>query len=283
MSDACVPLAPPSWQGPIAYWDGKAGARPDCPDGYAKPTDLHHDLDAPDGACNCKCTALDQVCNTTLRLYSDKSCDSPCATTSLPACAAVSGCVGSQGSVRADLPTPSGGRCEAMVPPVPEAKWKSDARICRATGANSCPNSTQVCAPFPQWPYVTELCIMRVIQAGLQAPPCPSSYPNATPTLYEEEGISDQRNCSACTCGSVSGGSCSGTASISVGGDCSTGTPPYKLGDPCQVFDLGPGGVHPARVGPTYNLVPGTCGIATPSLPTGSAAPSGNITVVCCQ
>lgn len=280
----CVPGAQ-GWKGPMAFWEGEAGALdapPDCPSGYAKPKDLHRELIAPASACKCTCTAQDQVCDgsATLRIFSDKSCATACATTTLKACGAVSGCTGSQGSVSTDIGAPSGGTCRATTSKPPEPTWKYDARLCPPSGASSCDADDEVCAPTPEYPYLTQLCVMRVISAGSPPPNCPADYPNPSPPLYTE--VADSRDCSECSCGAVTGGSCEGKLVMSAGGSCD-GKFEDTLGNGCTSFNLGAGDIHPSRVGAEYELTPGSCSVASAPRPIGEAVPSGSVTVVCCQ
>lgn len=279
----CVPRVPSGWKGPIAYWANKAGgALPACPPGYGAPVDLHHDLNVPN-TCPCTCMAQNQVCETTLRLFSDLSCANECANMAVQAmCSGVSGCVGSQGSMKAPAPTPAGGSCKANTAPLADVTWKYDARLCPANNAGSCDDTSQVCAPTPESPYLSQLCIMQVLQPGHSIPPCPAEYQNPTDPLYGT--FSDDRACSACGCGSVSGGSCTASKLILGSADCNGPAEYPTLNNSCKPFDLGPGtGVQPTNVGFQYTVVAGTCSVTTPPKYSGGAVVSGNVTVVCCQ
>jgi hypothetical protein len=278
--ERCIPKAPTGWLGPFAYWEGKAPALPNCPDGYDAPTDLHRGLIAPASACTCTCAAQDQVCETTLHIYDDMGCATKCATVSVQeeACSAVSTCDGSQGSVKNDTPTVSGGSCIPTVSEPVDARWQYNARLCEPQGVCEGPN--QVCAPTPDSPYLTQLCVMVVIPEGEALPPCPPEYPKVDRTYYED--FTDDRGCSECGCSGVTGGSCSGKVLISSGGGCSVGVS-YELGGGCKAFNLGSGDIQPSFVGGDYMVVAGTCGVASPAQATGSAQESGNGTKVCCQ
>ncbi|MET0793542.1 MAG: hypothetical protein ABW061_18620 [Polyangiaceae bacterium] len=282
----CVPRPPTGWLGPIAFWEGEARAAdplPDCPGGYVTPTDLHRDLDASAGKCSCTCAAQGQVCdeNTTLHIFSDKNCATQCATVSPQTCTAVSGCVGSQGSVRAAIPTPSGGTCKAKLSGPVDPTWQTDARLCATNPAKTCEDSNQVCAPTPASPYASQLCIMQVLAVGHARPACPAEYPNDNQPLYET--YSDKRVCGECGCSDVNDdGSCKGQLLMSGGDDCSAGFA-YTLGSLCQEFDLGSGDIQPSHVGGQYTLTPGTCSVASEPPLSGEAVASGRMTVVCCQ
>ncbi|HKO49481.1 MAG TPA: hypothetical protein VJV79_17250, partial [Polyangiaceae bacterium] len=257
---------------------------PICPEGYANPIDLHHGIDLPMDGCQCACAAKDQVCstNTTLSIYDDQKCEgTPCATVASPlACGAVSGCTHSQGTLKAAMPTPSGGFCEAQVSPPAPAAWQYDSRLCSTSGASVCEDRRQVCAPSPPQPYAAQLCVTRVATEGLPLPTCPAQYPNGK-TLYKS--FSDDRSCSGCTCSAVSGGACTGSKLlISAETDCSGGVE-YKLGSLCQPFTLVGNNAHPTSVRGQYTVTPGDCKVVVPSSTTGSAPTIGSATVVCCQ
>jgi len=286
--EPCVPHAPSGWQGPMALWEGQASGTnmpPSCPAGYAEPVDLHRELIAPPGPCTCSCSAQGQVCEATLRIYEDMACstNNVCATvsTSTGSCTGVSGCTGSQGSARLDAPTISGGTCSWKVAQTPPPSWKFNDRLCKPTSVGSCDDDRDVCAPSPPIPYASQLCVVKAVLEGQPIPQCPSAYPSFYQTLHE--AYTDARGCSDCTCGNVSGGSCTGTALISSGIDCSAG-PEFAPSTVCKVFDLGSGGgVHPTHVGGKYVATAGTCNVAVPSTPFGMAVPSGYAHVVCCQ
>jgi hypothetical protein len=275
---SCVPKAPTNWRGPIALWEGKSADVPDCPTGYGKAMDRHSGLIAPAGACTCSCKAQDQVCETTTRIYSDMSCSTACATVPTQACNAVPGCTGSQGSLRADLPTISGGSCQAVPSGAPVAPtWGNDARLCQPTG--TCEDANQVCAPTPDGQYLTTLCVFRNSIEGQPPWDCPDEYP-IRKEYYER--YTDSRGCTDCGCGSVTGGSCSGKLLMSRDNDCSEAVE-FALGGACKVFNLGSGTIHPSSVGGVYTVTAGTCSVATPPQPTGKAVPSGALTQVCCS
>lgn len=282
----CVPKPPATWNGPMAFWDDVAGAPdplPGCPEGYTKPTDWHHGVDQPTEGCRCTCTATDQVCstNTTLNIYADQRCEGvPCGTVSPVMCDAVPGCIDSQGSLKAAIPTPSGGFCKDTITPPTPAAWQYDSRLCSTNGATVCEDRSQVCAPPPTSPYLSRLCVSTVISADTPIPECPAEYSKLKKTVYKT--FADNRICSPCTCSAVTGGSCAGKLSISAETDCSSGVE-YKLGAGCQPFTLLGNNVHPTSVGAQYTVTGGDCKVVSPSSTVGNAPTTGSATVVCCQ
>ena len=174
-------------------------------------TDVHRGLNAAAGACKCTCVAEGQVCDsgTKLEFFTDMGCATPCATTSVHSCDAVSGNCGSQGSLRGAVPVATGGSCQPTVTMPTPASWQWDARICEASNARTCDDPALVCAPPPAAPYVSRLCVFSVILEAQSPPACPAEYPAAHEPL--DATLSDDRGCSACACSSVSGGTCTGT------------------------------------------------------------------------
>jgi len=229
--------------------------------------------------------AVNQMCDATLHIYGDLACGGECASASTGTCGPVSGCIGSQGSVSVEAATISGGSCTAKIAPLPDPTWKFNERLCESVDPGSCADPDQVCAPTPTAPYASQLCVTRLLLDGQTTPPaCPAAYPVPYPVPYKAlyGDYMDARGCSACSCGNVSGGSCTGNAVMSGGVDCSGGRE-FPIGTACKTFDLGPGGLRPSHVGNAYTVVPGTCSVASPPQPTGKAEPSGGVTVVCCQ
>jgi len=285
-SETCVPSPPSGWSGPIAFWEGQSGnpdAQPVCPLGAAQPALLHRELQIPGGGCECKCAAQDQVCdeNTSLHIFVDMSCATECTTASAHACDAVSGCTGSQGSVRAEIPAPSGGSCQATVGAPSEPTWAYDARLCQMKVPGVCDQPNTVCTSTPPLAFTSELCIAKVLKAGSKVPDCPAEYPSPNEPLYES--FFTDRECTACGCSGIAGGSCSGTLLMSGGGNCTSGGFSYTLGSGCKQFDLGSGNVRPSRVGGKYTVVPGACSVASAPQTMGNAVPDGQVTVVCCR
>src|SRR6478735_1882662 len=133
----CVPRVP-LWQGPMAYWEGPGGsAVPPCPEGFKDPlpSDVHRGLIAPDPTCACNCDpAENQVCDTTLHLFTGQNCDGHCADLGIQSCTPVPpACNGSQGSANIDVVTISGGSCKARVAQPVGPTWQYDGRICKKT------------------------------------------------------------------------------------------------------------------------------------------------------
>ena len=245
------------------------------------PTDLHTGLDAPDGDCSCSCTSTDQVCDkaASVSVFDDRDCRNECSHASPLACTAISGCSGNEGSVFAEAPKPSGS-CQPKVTshPLEPVTWQDEARLCNLETAEmgSCTGAGELCTPTPRPPFASQLCVFRVVAEGQDFPECPPDYPNARDPLYAS--FTDERACSDCKCSPPAGGSCAGKLTLSTGQSCSNSFE-YTLGSGCKQFSLDK---QASQVGAQYTLVPGSCGIASDTKPTGGAIPSGSATVVCC-
>ncbi len=284
-SSVCAPPSPPGWLGPIALWEdapGTLGVPPTCPTGYGPPSDLYAQLAAADANCSCTCKASGQGCVTATQVsvYGDLGCSTECIGASPLACAPVSGCTGSSGTMRAATPSPTGGSCAATITPKapPVAQWKLDARVCalNAPEKASCAGTGEICVPTPTAPYSSHLCVYQLMLDGQPAPACPSAYPNASDALYST--FADTRGCAACTCSGPTGGSCTGTITLSGGNDCGSGFQ-YALGSGCQSFSLS---APPSHIQANYTVMAGSCAVATNTHPTGGAKPSGSFRAVCC-
>jgi len=286
----CVPKLA-NWLGPMAFWEGQSTATlPPCPAGFKDPapTDLHRDLDAPAGTCNCKCLAAEgQVCDTLLHISLDQNCGAQCAAVGTQGCTSVpASCTGLLGTTSIDAMTVSGGSCKSQVTLPAAPTWMSNGRLCKSSDAGACDDPKQVCARVPDLPYLSSLCVTRQINDGDPVPVCPAEYSHHVSTLYGE--YTDNRGCSQCSCGAPTGGTCTGRIAIYGGPDCQNSTGEYSLNNPsnCQSFNLsGPNVLRPTHVSGQYTLSPaGTCSVTSKSEPTaGEAKPSGMVTIVCCQ
>lgn len=278
-SQACLPVAPAGWLGPVALWQGESGEDlPDCPAGYGNPADLHASPSGDPAECSCTCTAMDQTCDgvTSVTIYGDLGCQDACETVTEEGCSAVSDCSGNSVSISVPLVEPAG-RCEvAVTKQVGSIQWQQDARLCELEQELEACGAEQTCVPTPSPPFASQLCVYRVVRAGQDAPPCPDSYPNGPESLFTS--FEDERDCGECDCSGPSGGECGGHVNVSNNG-CDAGVP-YDIGTGCKQLQLQ--GDKPSSVSVDYTMKPGTCGVASPPEPIGEAVPSGNFRAVCC-
>jgi hypothetical protein len=287
----CAAPLPPGWWGPLAlWWSNTNDAPPPCPAGYEKPVDMGNDLLAPPATCASSCTAMGQQCSASVSVYADSSCVAECgddSSVSNATCTAVTGCSGTQGSLRADAPVPTGGTCAPSVRAiVAPPTWASPVRMCVAVGPSTlglCPKANAPCVATPAVPYTGLPCIVFVPPQGQPVPTtCPSGYPFGPSVYYTS--IADSRACSAPTCAGVpTGGDCAGTiaATGAAASDCSTGAFTYAIGSGCsQPIKL----TSPiAHLRASMTVTPGSCSVGTEARPVGAARAAGSPNVICCM
>ncbi len=289
----CVPMIPFPWGGPFAEWNGPdTAAPPSCPSTYNWPMDTYSGLNFSPATCSCTCEPTGQTCTASASIYGSGTCtNAPCATVSVSsACSVVSGCTGSQGTLRADTPTPAGGSCVPTIPKVtPSAvTWTTAYRLCLPEGTEHsyyC-EGDDICTPNPPSPFQARLCIGQIVPAGATAPTsCPTGYPNGPSISYWNS--SDTRGCAPCSCttSAPTGGSCAGTLSLTGADedDCTTNAIPYTIGSGCSAQFSLLGAV--ARIAGNYTVAPGTCAVSADggTYPTGTVQVAGSTQVICCM
>ncbi len=154
---------------------------------------------------------------------------------------------------------------------VPPYSWAEQARGCVSTVAPAQVDcaSGQICAPKPEQGFGARLCVGHAGDV-----PCPGGGYGVKHTFYTS--VDDTRDCSACTCGPPTGGSCTfSVASYSSSDSSCTGNAiTYGPGTKCA------GVGQPADFRLQLSPTNGSCGPST-SAPTGAATPSGPVTVCC--
>jgi hypothetical protein len=155
---------------------------------------------------------------------------------------------------------------------VPPLTWATNVRACISSVAASqldC-QAGQVCAPKPQSPYGSSICI-----AANGDQPCPAGPYSARQVIYG--GATDSRDCTACTCGDPANATCTTTVDTfpSTDGSCTGGAITY--GAP---FSCDPVNAQPSDFRATTTASAGSCA-ASQSTPTGSAVPSAPVTLCC--
>lgn len=275
---SCEPSAPAGWLGPVALWQGESGSDPpDCPEGFAEPTDLHSEPAGAPADCTCTCTAVDQKCGESkdVKLYNDLGCDNECAAAGAQECTGVTGCSGSLISIDAARTEPTGS-CEPDVQTtlLEEPAWERDARFCELdVDVDSCADE-QSCFPTPTAPFASQLCVHRVVLAGRPAPACPEDYPSGPELLYSD--FEDQRGCGECECDGPNGGKCNGNVLYGSSSTC-TQSATYVIGSGCVEIQ------RPSHWEVHYVMSPGSCEVSTEPEPVGNVLPSGNYHAVCCR
>jgi len=282
---ACVPAVPGGWSGPVELYAGATPA-PSCTASFASAYDGNAGLSAPPGTCSCSCGAPNTECGVPgLSFYVQAAGVCPasaCSTSTLPAGACTtlsdtSGCgtpFTSAISASAPVVEPAGCTPQPSSSRAPPA-WATYAQACSSTTAVVAGNcgSGAVCAPKPAAPYGATLCIS---QAGDLACPLPSGGAGYTAKQLFYGNADDQRTCTACTCGSLAGATCSATfeAYASTNGSCTGGGDTYAAPFSCEAVD------QPADFRVTITAQNGACG-ASQVTPTGSATATDPTTFCC--
>jgi hypothetical protein len=176
-------------------------------------------------------------------------------------------------SVTASAATVSGGACAASggAPMRPTATFATHGRACRATReGRGCP-AGQVCLPKPAPPFEPRVCVGAAGDVM-----CPSPF---VTQIQLNQGMTDTRDCTSCSCGPASGGSCSIAIELDADSGCGNKDVTVNTGSCANIVG------NPAIVGRTYSMVtPPSGGHCTPtstSTPTGSVT-ADNLTTFCC-
>jgi hypothetical protein len=232
----CVSPVPVGWGtlGHVALFRGAAGSDPACPAGTdAGVYTGNASLEAVTAACTaCGCatpgwtscelfTDLDMTKAGFQGLYAgDQTCPNPfmggvTLTTPQPwalgTCSVIDQSPGSQScpggacntAVRASIARPAGGTCVPTggAPVLTTPAWQEGTKACGVTeGLGGC-TAPETCVPRPSFPYEPRICIAR---AGDHA--CPAGDFSLKTSSYG--GFDDTRDCSTCTCGAGTGGTC---------------------------------------------------------------------------
>ncbi|MDI3291463.1 hypothetical protein [Polyangium sp. 15x6] len=273
---ACAPKSPQSWDGPVALYYGPDFGAPPCPEaapmfvfeGWPEPAPIPCETcscDPPLGTCSPPttwtvsagpCSDLGVNTNFDAPTNWDGSCTANTSIQEGKTCGGVP-CVGSltvSPPMIEEQPCTPHGNGDPI--PGPAHFTAGDAfgpfgRACTGAPWPACEQEEEkVCVPKPP---SFETCIMR---EGDE--PCPEGWP-IKHLLYGE--VNDQRECTACTCGAPSGGSCTVFAALHEDTACSTlrGSLVITTADPTLCTDLSPSVGLAAKSATLLTYEPGTC------------------------
>lgn len=294
----CVPGPAPGWDLPNLLWIGTEAQAPSCPlSASAHNYDGHADLNAPNlcGACQCDAptgtcslpavvTAYAATCATADSSTPATPFDPPagwdggCTTNdSIPAGQLCAGTPCAQSLTIEALTLVETG-CAPSQLPVPKdapASWMTLGRFCQGWPGQACGNSGFVCTPARPPGGGFRLCIY---QKGDND--CPNLGPYQEKHVFYD-GFEDTRTCSACTCGPVSGSTCSTQVTIFTDDACSTQLVAATVtasASSCHDVPAGSALGSKSATAPAYEA--GTC---QPSggEPMGMASPVGPSTFCC--
>jgi hypothetical protein len=284
----CAPAVPPGWSGPLELYSGTDASGTRCGLHFQGPVyDGNNVLSAQVATCDCQCQMPQAVqCSpVTASFFAGLGMCAPvdhCGDKLLTgACQRVdelSNCkMGTHAvSMVVPAPTASGGSCMASVTrAVAPASWKVGARACVSAlgaGPGGC-DVGSVCTAQPGAPFAASICVAQTGDV-----PCEGAY-TARRVFYA--GILDTRDCSPCSCGDVTGATCS--ASIDVfnlavipTGPCSGLPTTYQVSTPpgCDPVQ------QPADFRLNVSAKGGAC-TPTPVMPVGNVA-AAQPTTFCC-
>lgn len=224
-SEACVDLAPPGWDGPVAYFEGDELAMlPSCAAPFGGlDVEVFADLVAEPAQCDaCECGAASDVeCSPpSIRLYGNSNCGgTPGSEFQLGAvdeCTVFPNGVGAYGAESDPVVpiagtgacAPTGGAATLDAP-----RWSTQLRACAPPTPTLACGDGKVCAPAPGPPFAAGLCIHRPGDVA-----CPAG--DYDQRLLRYTGVDDARGCAACECDSPEGGTCSAEILFSYTNTC---------------------------------------------------------------
>ncbi|MCA9591953.1 MAG: hypothetical protein KC776_01540 [Myxococcales bacterium] len=220
----CLPGAPQGWLGPVAL-NVATGAPAACAGDYptsALATDVvHGDLDAGTSSCSCACDPpTGATCSSaSVGGYGNGVCTTPVTGQiwtvkdgecfSLPAI-----CVST--NVRATSTLSAGPCTPKPAHTLPTPSWATEARACQTSSTAGLCGSGETC--LPSKPSGSSMCIYVLGDTA-----CPTTGYSEKHLFYT--GVSDSRECSACSCGTPKGGCSAGTLSFYNNGAGCMGVP----------------------------------------------------------
>lgn len=249
---ACVPPTPAGWQGPVAFYEGTEAA-PLCNASGGFPTQKQsaHSGIVPGNAtcptCGCNTTGT-PTCRANLVFRGDDACagancwgflQNDCNGTPIVAtngtCQGVGLCQDGAGTIKptaVEVTSVSvSGTCTAASTgqaDIPTPDWTNEVRACgdAATTGKGC-GTDGMCVPVPSAPFANSACIYKTGDTA-----CPSPFSSKH---LVHQNSQDTRSCTPCTCGALTGGSCSGgTVTAYTAPGCAAGAQTLTVGGSCN-------------------------------------------------
>jgi hypothetical protein len=235
------------WTGYALYDDTRAAA---CPSTYPTQADTFEGMIFSPASCGaCACTAGGATCGPSNLTCEDDggACTASMAIASLTAsCTALGAGLAADGTTMcaASAPTATAGSCAASggAASLSAVSFSKLSRTCTATtGPGGGCTGAQVCVAKPA-AGSHGVCVSQPVSGSAL---CPSGYAHAFVVVPTATSYDDTRACTSCSCGGVSGASCSATATLFGGADCDAGTnalpPPILPADGvCQTVATSP-------------------------------------------
>jgi hypothetical protein len=305
----CVDDLPAGWtaSGYVMLFRGEPNDVPPCPDdkpttGYQGKNGLTY-LDATCSACTCgapfnqKCELVTDLDAAKVGLQTMQVRNAQCGvaasnivslTTPDPwggVCYHQEGLAGGQicGStscnkaVESTAPVVSGGQCNGAggVKSVTPPSWDVAGKTCKGTKSGGGCRAGQSCQPKPQPPFEPGLCVSRTGDLD-----CPNEAFGTKYLFYGD--TNDARDCTSCTCGPASGGTCQMTLylySDPAVGQCDSEIAKFTAGDCFDIPNNPP--VYGWRSEISVAPANGQCAPTGPAVPIGDVTPTDPTTVCC--
>ena len=221
---ACTAAVPAGWPDQKLYelYVGPSSATsPDCDPSFTQPVDLHADLVATDAVCSCACNPGPVACSAPISYRLNGCAGSACASANpvQGQCtfldpSACNPMVGDVVYATSGTPTPTGSCTPTPSATLPTPAWNTSARACLSQAPQTTAGCNEgLCQPAPSSPFHAKLCIAQHGDVS-----CPSDGYTEKSTLYG--GATEGRSCSACSCGPVTGVTCSGSVDYWSNGTC---------------------------------------------------------------
>lgn len=198
----CVANAPSEWHGPAALLRATAAdEEPACADSH--PIELAafvSDLVVQPASCDCDCGAADgMTCETAkAKVYAEAACSGTLLDIFDVGPFCTNGVEPIEGYWQVSFDPPSGGECEALpafdVPALDFTRWT----LCGATDEVGDCGVGESCAPATTGAFEDTLCIWHEGDVA-----CPGSVYTERNLVFES--ITDDRECSECSCGAPTG------------------------------------------------------------------------------
>jgi hypothetical protein len=310
----CVPIAPATWAGPLVFYKG-SGAAPECLATGEYKTVAHNGNSGLNlGTASCPSCACDSpngtVCSVDLVFFTSATCGSgscwgygpqvgcgdpgsptPAITKTAGACSFLPTLLsndgsGARGAAFTNVQV-TGGACNSSssgTKNIPAPSWDETVRVCGGAPNTGKGCGASVCLPRPQSPFQSKICIAKDGDN-----PCPSGP--FSDKLVFHKSFTDNRDCSTCGCGLVSGGTCNATIELFTDDFCASNKDTLNVQNQCVGITIDPDpepNPPPPSVGPADTrsaIVTGTpsggsCTISGGQI-TGAATPAQPVTLCC--
>jgi hypothetical protein len=276
----CVPEVPSGWS--VAAL--AVGSRPGCPAGYATPRDVVMDPTGGPAVCGCSCSSSGSAsCTTGSATFYGPGLFGDCSSLgTFPTDVSGGACrnqlpfglfglgIGANANLRVTKVALTANSCSGSLQKAVPSSSTTEGKRCLAQSAavgGGCGQGS-VCARKVSAQY--QACIAKT---GVNV--CPGSYPAKHDT---GTGVTDSRNCSACTCGSTA--TC-GDASVTffASQDCLGTSVTAAADDTCRAMSTPGQGASSWRY--TAPVLNEGCAKTADSAPTGGITMNAGETVCC--